>query len=68
MEELREAFTAADCYNHAPDEVAAFLAALELIPPGLVAAASWRGGWHAAPLTLPGTAYVLASVARKAVP
>ena len=56
-EELRkqfsEAFTAADSYNHSPDEVKGFLAGLELVPPGLVAAPNWRGGWHV-PVTPPG--------------
>lgn len=65
LEQLSEAYTAADSYNHAPDEMAAFLAGLALVPPGLVAAPSWRGGWHAVPLTLPGAAYALASVALK---
>jgi hypothetical protein len=47
-EELRkqfsEAFTAADSCNHSPDEVKGFLAGLELVPPGLVAAPklAWR--------------------------
>ena len=35
--------------NHSPDEVAGFLAGLELVPPGLVAAQNWRGGWHDVP-------------------
>jgi hypothetical protein len=68
-EELRkqfsEAFTAADSCNHSPDEVKWFLAGLELVPPGLVAAPNWRGGWHDVPVTPPGAAYVLAGVAKK---
>ena len=68
-EELRkqfsEAFTASDSYNHSPDEVKGFLAGLELVPPGLVAAPNWRGGWHDVPVTPPGAAYVLAGVAKK---
>jgi len=62
---LREAYTAADCYNHAPAEVEGFLAGLELVPPGLTAAQNWRGGWHDVPVLPPGPAYVLAGVARK---
>ena len=68
-EELRkqfsEAFTAADSYNHSPDEVKGFPAGLELVPPGLIAAQNWRGGWHDVPLTPPEPAYVLAGVAKK---
>jgi S-adenosyl methyltransferase len=64
-DQLREAYTAADVHNHTPVELAGFLAGLELVPPGLVAAQSWRGGWHDAPVTPPGPAYVLAGVAGK---
>ena len=66
--QLQEAYTAADAYNHSPDEVAGFLAGLELVPPGVVAAQNWRGGWHDVPATPPGSAYALAVVARKALP
>ena len=61
---LREAYTAAGLYNHGPGEVEGFLAGLELVPPGLVAAQSWRGGWHDVPAAAPGPAYVLAAVGR----
>ena len=71
-EELRkqfsEACTAADSYNHSPDEVKGFLVGLELVPPGLVAAPNWPGGWHDVPVTPPGPAYVLAGVAKKLRP
>ena len=63
--QLSEAYTAADIYNHAPAEVEGFLAGLDLVPPGLVAAQNWRGGWHDVPALPPGPAYVLAGVARK---
>jgi S-adenosyl methyltransferase len=63
--ELSAAYTAADSYNHAPAEIAGFLDGLEVVPPGLVAAQNWRGGWHDVPVTPPGPAYVLAGVARK---
>jgi S-adenosyl methyltransferase len=62
--QLSEAYTAADLYNYAPDEVAGFLAGLELVPPGLVAAQSWRGGGHDVPVTPPGPVYVLAGPPR----
>ena len=64
-EKLRKAYTAAALYNHAPGEVEGFLAGLELVPPGLVVAQSWRGGWHEVPLTQPGPPYVLGAVVRK---
>jgi len=63
--QLSEAYTAADAYNHSPDEAAGFLAGLEVVPPGLVPAQNWRGGWHDVPATTPGPVYVLAGVARK---
>ncbi len=63
--QLSEAYTAADLYNHAPGDVEGFLAGLELVPPGVVAAQSWRGGRHDVPVTKPGAAYVLSAVALK---
>lgn len=63
--QLSEAYTAADWYNHAPAEIAGFLAGLELVPPGLVVAQSWRGGWHDVPATPPEPVYMLAGVAKK---
>ena len=61
---MQEAYTAADAYNHAPDEVAGFLAGLEPVPPGLTAAQNWRGGWHDAPAAPPGPVYVLGGIAK----
>ena len=63
--QLSVAYTAADIYNHSPAEVAGFLAGLELVPPGLVAAQSWRGGWHDVPTAPPGPVCVLGGVAQK---
>ena len=63
--QLSEVYTAADLYNHSPAEVEGFLAGLGLVPPGLIAAQNWRGGWHDVPVTPPGVAYVLAGVAKK---
>ncbi len=63
--QLAETYTAADSYNHAPAEITEFLDGLELVPPGLAVAQGWRGGWHDAPVTPPGPAYVLAGVALK---
>ena len=63
--QLSHAYTAADIYNHSSADVEGFLASLEPVPPGVVAAQNWRGGWHDVPAALPGPAYVLAGVARK---
>jgi hypothetical protein len=62
---LSEACTAASPVNHAPAEVEGFLASLDLVPPGLVAAQTWRGGWYDVPMTPPGPVYVLGGIARK---
>ena len=66
--QLSEAYSVADIYNHSPGEMEGFLAGLDLIPPGVVVAQNWRGGWHDVPATPPGPAYVLGGVARKPVP
>jgi len=63
--QLREAYTAASVYNHAPADVEGFLADLEFVPPGLVAAQNWRVESNGAS-TSPGSVYVLAGIARKA--
>lgn len=63
--QLSETYTATDLHNHSPAEVDGFLAGLEVIPPGLTPAQNWRGGWHDAPATPPGPAYVLGAIARK---
>jgi hypothetical protein len=58
--QLREAYTAAGIYDHASGDVEGFLSGLELVPPGLVAAQNWRGGWHDVRAAPPGPAYTLA--------
>jgi len=63
--QLSKAYTAAEVHNHTQAEVEGFLDGLELAPPGVVPAQSWRGNWHDAPATPPGPVYVLAGVARK---
>lgn len=63
--QLSEAYTAAEIFNHSPADVEGFLAGLEIVPPGIVAAPNWRGGWHDAPAAPPGPAYVLGGVALK---
>ncbi len=66
--QLSQAYTAADVYNHMLAESRGFLDGLELVPPGLVAVQSWRGGWTDAPATSPGPVYMLGGLARKPVP
>jgi hypothetical protein len=63
--QLSEAYTVADVYHHSPAEVEGFLAGLEAVPPGIVAAQGWRGGWRDTPVTRGAPACVLAAVARK---
>jgi S-adenosyl methyltransferase len=60
--------TAAEVHNHARSEIAGFLDGLDVVPPGLVAAQTWRGGRPEVPdvpAVPPGPVYVLAGVARK---
>jgi hypothetical protein len=66
-DDLGAAFTPAPAWNHAREEIAGFLAGLELVEPGLVAARGWRGGMPDASLSPRGAAYVLGTVARKRV-
>jgi hypothetical protein len=64
-DQLKEACTATQVYNHSPADIKGFLADLELVPPGLVAAQNWRAGRADVPSTLPESFYVLAGIARK---
>ena len=63
--QLNKAYAAAEVHNHTPAEIEGFLDGLEPVPPGVVPAQSWRGGWRDAPAAPPGLVYVLAGVARK---
>lgn len=64
--QLRDAYTAAEVHNHTPAEIERFLGGLEVVPPGLVPAQNWRGGWNDVPSTSPESVYVLVGIARKA--
>jgi S-adenosyl methyltransferase len=64
---MRESYTAATTYNHSRDELRSFFGALQLIPPGLALARTWRGGLADVPDRPPGPAYVLAAVGVKSV-
>jgi O-methyltransferase involved in polyketide biosynthesis len=61
----RPLYTAGNSRNHTREEVASFLSGLELVPPGLVEARSWRGGMPDPGLPPKEPAYVLAGVAQK---
>jgi hypothetical protein len=63
--QVRAACTASSLRNHTRRQIEGFLAGLELVPAGLTAAQGWCGGWGDVRVTPPGSAYVLAGVARK---
>lgn len=63
--QMQAAYTPAGLHNHTRAQVASFFAGLKLVPPGIVAAQNWRGGWHDVPTAAPGPVYVLAGVAKK---
>src|SRR5215471_12216976 len=63
-EELGPLYTAADAYNHSPEQIRGFFGDLDLISPGLVDAGRWRPGW-APPLQPRRKAMMLAGVAHK---
>jgi O-methyltransferase involved in polyketide biosynthesis len=57
------AYTAGTLHTHSREQVAGFLAGLDLVEPGLSDARAWRAGWGE---TLkPQASYVLAAVGRK---
>jgi O-methyltransferase involved in polyketide biosynthesis len=57
------AYTAGTLHTHRPEQVAGFLAGLDLVEPGLSDARSWRAGWGEK--LRPPAGYVLAAVGRK---
>jgi hypothetical protein len=63
-EQLGPLYTAADAYNHSPEQIRGFFGDLDLIPPGLVAAERWQPG-SALPQPPRPKAVMLAGVARK---
>ena len=64
-QQMRENYTAAATYNHSRDELRSFFGTLQLVPPGLALARSWRGGMSNVPDRPPAPAYVLAAVGIK---
>jgi S-adenosyl methyltransferase len=62
---MRENYTAAATYNHTRDELRSFFGTLQLVPPGLTVAQTWRGGIADVPDRPSGPAYVLAAVGVK---
>ncbi|HEV3382700.1 MAG TPA: SAM-dependent methyltransferase [Trebonia sp.] len=63
--QMRQNYTAATTYNHTRDELRSFFGALEMVPPGLALARTWRGGMTDVPNRPSGPAYVLAAVGVK---
>jgi hypothetical protein len=62
---MRASYTAATTYNHTRDELRSFFGTLQLVPPGLALARTWRGGMANVPDRPPESAYVLAAVGVK---
>jgi O-methyltransferase involved in polyketide biosynthesis len=58
-------YTAGTLHTHSGDQVAGFLAGLDLVEPGLCDARAWRAGWGEKPRPRPQAGYVLAGVGRK---
>jgi O-methyltransferase involved in polyketide biosynthesis len=65
---IATAYTAGTLYTHSREQVAGFLAGLDLIAPGLSDARTWRPGWGEKPRPRPQAGYVLAAAGRKPVP
>ena len=63
-EELGPLYTAADAYNHSPEQIRGFFGDLDLISPGLVDAERWQPG-RALPQQPRRKAVMLAGVGRK---
>jgi len=63
-EELGPLYTAANAYNHSPEQIRGFFGDLDLIAPGLVDASRWRPDW-AEPQQPPHKAVMLAGVGHK---
>jgi hypothetical protein len=61
---LAREYTAADVYNHTPEEAAEFLSGVDLLPPGLVNAYEWDPRASAQP-PAPHPVQILAAVGRK---
>jgi SAM-dependent methyltransferase len=62
---MRENYTAATTYNHTRDELRSFFGTLQLVPPGLTIARTWRGGMATVPDRPAAPTYVLAAVGVK---
>ena len=61
---VEDAYTAAKVWNHDAEEFAGFFGGLEMVPPGVCDARSWRAGWRDARVAARDST-VLAGVARK---
>lgn len=63
--QITATYKAGTLYTHSPEQVASFLAGLELVKPGLSDARAWRPAWDELPKQMPQAGHVLAVVARK---
>jgi len=59
------AYKAGTLHTHSREQVAGFLAGLDLVEPGLSDARTWRACWEEKPKLRPQAGYVLAAVGRK---
>jgi SAM-dependent methyltransferase len=64
-ERVRDAYPLTVLINHTPDDLAAILGGLDLVPPGIAPAGAWRPGWADCPGT-DAPAYILGAAGRKA--
>jgi hypothetical protein len=65
LEKVRRDYTPGPVPNHSQQTMLSFLEGLDVVPPGLVLAETWRGGMPAVPAKPPGQAYVHGAVAVK---
>jgi SAM-dependent methyltransferase len=65
LEIVRRDYSPGPVPNHTAETVLSFFKGLDVIEPGLVPAAAWRGGFPHVPTTPPGVAYVQGAVGIK---
>jgi O-methyltransferase involved in polyketide biosynthesis len=51
-------------YQHSPEDFAAFFGSLELVPPGIGDARTWRPGWADVPAAAPREGWMIVGIAR----
>jgi hypothetical protein len=65
LEAVRRDYSPGPVPNHSREAVLSFFQGLDVVPPGLVPADAWRGGFSEVPTTPPGPAYVQGAVGVK---